>query len=108
MNSTPENHALTALSPLDGRYTQETERLKNIFSEFGLMKARLRVELAWLQLLSHCKDITEVPTLSREAKTFIEDLIKNFSLQEAADNAIAFNEQHIAEFQFMQNAVKVR
>lgn len=85
MNSTPENHALTALSPLDGRYAHQTEPLKNIFSEFGLMKNRILVELHWLQTLADCKDIPEVHELSDEATLFLENLINHFSIAQAAD-----------------------
>ncbi|MDQ6981378.1 MAG: adenylosuccinate lyase, partial [Ghiorsea sp.] len=52
------NHsALTALSPLDGRYANKVGDLRPIFSEFGLIKARVLVEVRWLQMLAAHQDI---------------------------------------------------
>lgn len=47
-----ELSALTALSPLDGRYARQTESLRDIFSESAFMRARVRVEVEWLIALS--------------------------------------------------------
>ncbi|MFZ5493199.1 MAG: adenylosuccinate lyase [Pseudomonadota bacterium] len=52
---------LTALSPLDGRYQEKTAALRPLCSEFGLIRYRLRVELAWLRLLADSPDIEELP-----------------------------------------------
>ncbi len=60
MNLTP----LTAISPLDGRYGDKTAELRPIFSEFGLMRFRVQVEIRWLQALSDQVDIQEVPSLT--------------------------------------------
>ncbi len=61
---------LTALSPLDGRYQDKVTPLRAIFSEFGLMKFRVAVEVRWLQKLASTADITEVPSFSTQANAF--------------------------------------
>lgn len=75
--------ALLALSPLDGRYHQHTDMLRPIFSEFGLIKYRLIVELKWLMHLAANPDIHELPSFSNEAKAFIERMMDTFSLADA-------------------------
>jgi len=62
-----ELSALTALSPIDGRYGDKTTELRTIFSEYGLLKYRVQVEVRWLQKLANQADILEVPTLSEQA-----------------------------------------
>ena len=56
-----ELSALTAISPLDGRYGSKTASLRAVFSEFGLIRARVEVEIRWLQRLAEHEAITEVP-----------------------------------------------
>ena len=51
--------ALTALSPLDGRYAMKVEALRPIFSEFGLMQRRVLVEVCWLQALAEENAVAE-------------------------------------------------
>ena len=75
---------LTALSPLDGRYAGKTAALRGCFSEFALIRARVYVEVRWLQTLAAIPEVVEVPPLSVEANTFLEDYLKNFSVAEAA------------------------
>lgn len=77
--------ALTAISPVDGRYAGKTETLRPFFSEYGLLRARVEVELRWLHLLSNNADIREVPKLSSEAESFINNLIDQFSTEDAAE-----------------------
>lgn len=72
--------SLTAVSPIDGRYANKTEPLAAIFSEFGLMHARVEVEVRWLQCLSQHPNITQVPKLSAAANDFLNSLVANFSL----------------------------
>ena len=76
---------LTAISPLDGRYESKVASLRSIFSEFGLMRFRVQVELTWLKHLSACKEIAEVPQFSQETLAFIDNIIANFSLEDAQD-----------------------
>ena len=54
------SHALTALSPLDGRYASKVEALRPIFSEFGLMHRRVQVEIEWLLALAADTRIVEL------------------------------------------------
>ena len=56
--------ALTAVSPIDGRYGGKTAALREIFSEYGLIKRRVLVEIRWLQCLAGHPGIPEVPALS--------------------------------------------
>jgi len=79
MNLTP----LTAISPIDGRYGDKTAELKPIFSEFGLMRFRVRVEIRWLQALAVQNDIEEVPALSDEANALLNNITDKFSETDA-------------------------
>ena len=74
-----ELSALTAVSPVDGRYGSKTQSLRNVFSEYGLIRCRFEVEIRWLQKLAQHEDISEVPAFSEEANTFLNDLISGFS-----------------------------
>jgi adenylosuccinate lyase len=76
---------LTALSPLDGRYSGQVEALRNIFSEYGLMKARIRVELEWLKMLAAEPAIREVKAFSDATIREIDDIIANFSVEHATE-----------------------
>ena len=71
--------SLNAISPIDGRYGSKTQKLRDIFSEYGLIKARVLVEVRWLQHLSNHKEINEVPVFSSEANAFLENLLETFS-----------------------------
>ena len=70
---------LTALSPLDGRYATKVQSLRPIFSEFGLMHCRVRVEIAWLIALADHPQVAEVPALSDAARTFLQAIADDFS-----------------------------
>ncbi|MDQ6955018.1 MAG: adenylosuccinate lyase [Mariprofundaceae bacterium] len=74
---------ISALSPLDGRYASKVASLRPIFSEHGLIKARLTVEIRWLQMLSYNNDMKEVPAFSTQATSFLDDMILNFSEADA-------------------------
>jgi adenylosuccinate lyase len=75
--------ALTALSPVDGRYGSKTESLREHFSEFGLIRARITVEVRWLQRLAEHPQIEEVPPLSSAASAVLDSLVDNFSVEDA-------------------------
>jgi adenylosuccinate lyase len=77
--------ALTAISPVDGRYASKTEALRPFFSEYGLLHARVEVELRWLQLLGNNAQIQEVPKLSADAEAFLNEMIANFSVDDAEE-----------------------
>ena len=75
--------SLMKISPVDGRYANKTENLQNIASEFGLIKYRIIVEIAWLKQLAERPDIAELPFLSQNASDFLDNIILNFSPEEA-------------------------
>ncbi len=75
--------SLTAVSPVDGRYAGKTQALRPIFSEYGLIRARVLVEVRWLQRLSAHAAISEVPAFSVEANAVLNELAENFSLEHA-------------------------
>jgi adenylosuccinate lyase len=70
--------ALSAVSPIDGRYGSKTADLREVFSEFGLIKRRVLVEIRWLQRLAAHEGIAEVPPLSAAANRMLEDILDNF------------------------------
>lgn len=74
---------LTAISPVDGRYGSKTADLRPIFSEFGLIRYRVLVEVRWLQHLAAEKAITEVPDFSAETQKLLNDIVDNFSEADA-------------------------
>ena len=74
---------LTSISPIDGRYSDKTSPLKAIFSEFGLIKYRLLVEVRWLEAMSNNPHIPEVPTFSPQSNAALLAIAKNFSLDNA-------------------------
>lgn len=75
--------ALTAVSPIDGRYGSKTNELTSIFSEFGLIKYRVQVEIRWLQCLAGHASVAEVPALSTEANAVLNNIVDNFSTDDA-------------------------
>lgn len=74
---------LTALSPLDGRYAGKVADLRPIFSEYGLIKARVTVEVRWLQMLAANSGIVEVPAFTSDANTFLDHIVADFSEADA-------------------------
>ncbi|WGO96830.1 adenylosuccinate lyase [Saccharophagus degradans] len=75
--------SLTAVTPIDGRYGSKTDALRPIFSEFGLIRCRVEVEIRWLQQLAAHPAITEVPALSEEANNLLNGIVDNFSEEDA-------------------------
>ena len=78
-----ELSALTAVSPVDGRYGSRTEPLREIFSEYGLIKFRVQVEIRWLQQLAEHSEINEVANFSNEANVLLNAIVTEFSLADA-------------------------
>jgi adenylosuccinate lyase len=74
---------LTAVSPVDGRYGSKTEDLRPIFSELGLIRHRVHVEVRWLQALAAHPDIPEVPRLSGHAVNILNGIADKFSEADA-------------------------
>ncbi|MEE9345488.1 MAG: adenylosuccinate lyase [Methylococcales bacterium] len=75
--------SLTAISPIDGRYSDKVDLLRPIFSEFGLIRYRVYVEVEWLKALANEPAITEVALLSEPALEQLDALVKNFSQTDA-------------------------
>jgi adenylosuccinate lyase len=75
--------SLTAISPIDGRYGSKTQRLRTVFSEFGLIRYRVLVEVRWLQHLAANPSVTEVKEFSAEANGLLNKLAENFTEEQA-------------------------
>ena len=78
-----ELSALTAISPVDGRYGNKVKSLRPIFSEFGLIKYRVTVEVRWLQKLAATAEINEVPAFSAQANALLDAIVTEFSEADA-------------------------
>ncbi len=76
---------LTALSPLDGRYAGKVDALREHFSEFGLIKSRLKVEIEWLKALAAEPHFAEIPAFSPATVAELDALVANFSVEQAAE-----------------------
>ena len=76
--------ALNAVSPIDGRYGSKTAPLREVFSEFGLIRRRVLVEVRWLQQLATHSAIVEVPAFSLEANALLEGILDDFCEADAA------------------------
>ncbi len=74
---------LTAVGPLDGRYGSKVKALRETFSEYGLIKKRVEVEVRWIQHMSRCKDIAEVPAFSAETMAYLDAIVDGFSVEDA-------------------------
>lgn len=104
-----ELSALTALSPIDGRYGDKTKQLRHIFSEFGLLKYRVQVEVRWLQKLASQTEISEVPALSEGANQQLNQIAEQFNEQDALaikDIEKTTNHDVKAVEYFLKNSVK--
>ncbi len=75
--------ALTAVSPIDGRYGSKTTEYRSIFSEFGLIKYRVEVEIRWLQRLAAHPQIAEVPAFSDATQTLLNGIVSDFNEEHA-------------------------
>ena len=78
-----ELNELTAISPIDGRYGSKTEELRAIFSEYGLIRRRVAVEVRWLQHLAAEPGIPEIPALSKAAAKVLNDIVDGFGPKDA-------------------------
>ncbi|MBI4984070.1 MAG: adenylosuccinate lyase, partial [Rhodocyclales bacterium] len=75
--------ALTALSPLDGRYAAKVEPLRAHFSEFGLIRNRIRVEVEWLKALAAAPELAEVPAFSADTVAELDLVVSGFAVSDA-------------------------
>ena len=80
---TVELSALTAVSPIDGRYESKTAPLRDIFSEYGLIRARVEVEVRWLQQLARHEKIVEVQAFTGNSNQILDDIVAQFSVEDA-------------------------
>jgi adenylosuccinate lyase len=78
-----ELNSLTAVSPVDGRYGSKTADLRPIFSEFGLIRHRVLVEIRWLQFLSQSVEIEEVPKFTEHTNAILNAIVDDFSETDA-------------------------
>ncbi len=78
-----ELSALTAISPIDGRYGAKTAPLREFFSEYGLIKNRVSVEIQWLLFLSQQPAISEIGQLSSEARALLQSVAGDFGIEQA-------------------------
>jgi len=74
---------LTAISPIDGRYAGRSAPLRELFSEYALIKHRVIVEVRWLQHLATEKKIAEVPAFSKAANASLDAIVSDFSIDDA-------------------------
>lgn len=75
--------SLTAISPIDGRYANKVEDFRAIFSEYGLIRYRIEIEIRWLQALAKHPQIIEVSELSADAINYLDNISKHFSVNDA-------------------------
>ena len=75
--------SLNAISPIDGRYSAKTDKLRPIFSEYGLIKHRVTIEILWLIALSKNSKISEVPSFSQSTLKTLHNIILSFSDKDA-------------------------
>ena len=80
--------ALTAITPIDGRYGSKVESLRAIFSEYGLIHARVLVEIRWLQQLANHAQISELPSFSAQANTQLEQVLHSFNTTQQIDDLL--------------------
>ncbi|WOG94018.1 hypothetical protein DCAR_0313308 [Daucus carota subsp. sativus] len=76
---------LTALCPLDGRYWSKVKDLSPFLSEYGLIHFRVLVEIQWLLKLSQIPEVTEVPSFTKDAQSYLESLVDGFSISDALE-----------------------
>jgi len=75
--------SLTAISPVDGRYGSKTVELRSIFSEFGLIRFRVEVEIRWFQHLADQVELPEIGPFTAEGRGFLDQIITDFSVDDA-------------------------
>lgn len=78
-----ELNTLSAVTPIDGRYSKATLKLRQIFSEYGLIRSRAVVEVAWLIRLADTPELDDIPTLSDAGRKKLNSLIENFNMADA-------------------------
>ncbi len=74
---------LTAVSPVDGRYADKTADLRPLFSEYGLIRHRVQVEVRWLEHLAGRREVVEVPPLGEHARNLLASVVEHFDVEDA-------------------------
>ncbi|WP_420021892.1 adenylosuccinate lyase [Blochmannia endosymbiont of Camponotus nipponensis] len=74
---------LTVISPIDGRYYKQTDSLRNIFSEFSLLRFRVQIEIHWLKKLANTISIKEIPPFTQIECDFLNKLVIDFNIKDA-------------------------
>ena len=80
-----KKNQLQAISPIDGRYSNKCDHLREFFSEASLMHYRVKTEIKWLQYLANNSELKEIPPLSSELNTLLENIDENFSIEDALE-----------------------
>ena len=75
---------LLAVSPIDGRYSKKVEHLRAIFSESALMRYRVITEITWLEYLSECDQLDQIPPITSEVSDGLKKIQSDFTLEDAA------------------------
>ena len=75
---------LMAVSPIDGRYSNKVEHLRAVFSESALMRYRVITEITWLQYLSDCDQLDQIPSMTSEIRNGVNKIQSDFKLEDAA------------------------
>lgn len=78
-----ELNNLSAISPIDGRYGKATVKLREIFSEYGLIHSRAIVEVTWLIKLAENTELADIPSLSEAGRKKLNQIIDNFDMTSA-------------------------
>ena len=74
---------LLAVSPIDGRYSKKVEHLRAIFSESALMRYRVITEIRWLEYLSECDQLDQIPPMTSEVSNGLKKIQSDFTLEDA-------------------------
>ena len=74
---------LLAVSPIDGRYSKKVEHLRAIFSESALMRYRVITEITWLEYLSECDQLDQIPPMTSEVSNGLKKIQSDFTLKDA-------------------------
>ena len=74
---------LLAVSPIDGRYSKKVEHLRAIFSESALMRYRVITEITWLEYLSECDQLDQIPPMTSEVSNGLKKIQSDFTLEDA-------------------------
>lgn len=85
ITAAPDLSELTAISPIDGRYGSKTASLRYIFSEYGLIRFRVLVEIEWLKKLAATASIKEVPAFDTATLGLLDNIVNQFDVSDAAE-----------------------